>query len=102
MSKRQVDRELPPKVWEIIDTQFKLKEESYSEIISKIIKNHLASNGYYPDVDSLQQGYGPKDIVDIHQDMIITLLDLVERMITHREWNQIMEERMKKNTEPFN
>jgi hypothetical protein len=102
MSKRQVDIELPAKVWEIIDTQFKLKEEFYSEIISKIIKNHLASSGYDPDVDSLQQGYGLKDIVDIHQDMIITLLDLLERMITHREWNQIMEERMKKNTEPFN
>jgi hypothetical protein len=56
MSKRSVVIELPAKVWEIIDTQFKLKNESDSEILSKIIKNHLASNGYYPDADSLQQG----------------------------------------------
>jgi hypothetical protein len=61
MSKRQIDIELPAKVWEIIDTQFKLNGESDSEVLSKIVKNHLASNGYYPDTDSLQQGYGLKD-----------------------------------------
>jgi hypothetical protein len=38
MSKRQVDIELPSKVWEIIETQFKLEGESDSEIISKIVK----------------------------------------------------------------
>ncbi len=58
MNKRPVDVELPAKVWEIIDTQFKLKDESDSEIISNIVKNHLAQNGYLPDVDSLQQGNG--------------------------------------------
>jgi hypothetical protein len=104
MSKRQVEIELPAKVWEIIETHFKLKDESDSEILSKIIKNYLASSGYYPDVDSLQQGNGLKDIVDIHQDMIITLLDLLERkgLITHKEWTRIMQERIKKNTESFN
>jgi hypothetical protein len=104
MSKRQLEIVLPAKVWEIIETHFKLKDESDSEILSKIIKNHLASSGYYPDVDSLQQGNGLKDIVDIHQDMIITLLDLLERkgLITQKEWNQIMEERIRKDTESFN
>jgi hypothetical protein len=104
MSKRQVEITLPAKVWEIIETQFKSKGESDSEILSNIVKNHLASNGYYPDTDSLQQGYGLKDIVDIHQDMIITLLDLLERkgLITHKEWIHIMQDRIKKNTESFN
>ena len=104
MSKRHVEIGLPAKVWEIIDTQFKLNGESDSEILSKIIKNHLASNGYYPDVDSLQQGYGLKDIVDIHQDMITTLLDLLEikGLITPKEWTNIMQERIRKNTESFN
>ena len=55
MNKRTIDIELPAKVWEIIGTQFKLNYESYSEILSKIIKNHLASSGYYPDVESLEQ-----------------------------------------------
>jgi hypothetical protein len=104
MSKRQVEIELPSKVWEIIETQFKLQDESDSEILSKIIKNHLASNGYYPDVDSLEQGNGLKDIVDIHQDMITTLLDLLERkgLIKYQEWAQLMQERIRKDTESFN
>jgi hypothetical protein len=104
MSKRQVEIDLPAKVWKIIETQFKLNDESDSEILSKIIKNHLASNGYYPDTDSLQQGNGLKDIVDLHQDMIITLLDLLERkgLITHKEWNQLMQEQIRKDTESFN
>jgi hypothetical protein len=104
MSKRQLEIVLPAKVWEIIETHFKLKGESDSEVLSKIIKNHLASSGYYPDVDSLQQGNGLKDIVDIHQDMIITLLDLLERkgLITQKEWNQLMQQRIRKDTESFN
>ena len=104
MSKRSVDIELPAKVQEILETHFKLNSESDSEILSKIIKNHLTSSGYYPDVDSLQQGNGLEDIVDIHQDMIITLLDLLERkgLITHQEWVQLMQERIRKDTESFN
>jgi hypothetical protein len=69
-----------------------LNDESDSEILSKIIKNHLASNGYYPDVDSLQHGNGLKDIVDIHQDMILSVVDLLEKkgIATFNEYNQVM------------
>jgi hypothetical protein len=104
MSKRQVEIELPSKVWEIIETQFKLENESDSEILSKIIKNHLALSGYYPDFDSLEQGNGLKDIVDIIDDKVMSLMDLLERkrIATHKEWNQLMQERIKKNTETFN
>jgi hypothetical protein len=104
MNKRTIDIELPARVWEIIDTQFKLNDESDSEILSKIIKNHLASSGYYPDVDSLVQGNGLKDIVDIINDKVMSLMDLLERkrIATHKEWNQLMQERIKKNTETFN
>lgn len=104
MVNKLVNLELPQEVWEIINKEFKLKGESDSEILFNIIKNHLAQHGYYPDADSLQQGYGLKDILDIHEDMIITLLDLLERkgLITHKEWTQIMQERVSKNTESFN
>jgi hypothetical protein len=104
MSKRQVEIELPAKVWEIIETQFKLNDESDSEILSKIIKNHLASNGYYPDDNSLEQGNGLKDIVDIIDDKVMSLMDLLERkrIVTHKELIQLMQERIKKNTESFN
>ena len=44
--------------------------------MSKIIKNHLASNGYYPAVDSLVQGNGLKEIVDILDDKIMFVIDL--------------------------
>src|SRR5215207_5691943 len=71
MSKRPINVELPEEVWKIIDTQFKLHGESDSEILSNIIKNHLAQNGYYPDADSLIHGHGLKDKVDIQQDMIM-------------------------------
>jgi hypothetical protein len=100
MSKRQVEIELPAKVWEIIETHFKLNYESDSEIISKIIKNHLASSGYYPDVDSLEQGNGLKDIVDIHQDMILSIVDLLEKkdVASLQEWNEVMQNRIIKNS----
>jgi hypothetical protein len=62
-----------------LETRFKLEGELDSEIISKIVKNHLASNGYYPDADSLQQGNGHKDIVDIIDDKVMSLMDLLER-----------------------
>ena len=42
----------------------------------QIIKNHLASNGYYPDVDSLVHGNGLKEIVDILDDKIMSVIDL--------------------------
>ncbi|MGB9169001.1 MAG: hypothetical protein WCB31_08755 [Nitrososphaeraceae archaeon] len=47
MSKRPIDVDLPEEIWEIIDTKFKLNRETDSEIPSNIVKNHLASNGYY-------------------------------------------------------
>ena len=79
-----------------LETRFKLEGESDSEIISKIVKNHLASNGYYPDADSLQQENGLKDIVDIIDDKVMSLMDLLERkkLATHKEWNEVMQERI--------
>jgi hypothetical protein len=104
MSNRSVDVELPEEVWHIIDTQFKLNEESDSEILSNIIKNHLASNGYYLDVDSLVHGIGLKEIVDVIDDKIMSLIDLLEKkdVATYQEWAQTMQERIIKNTQSFN
>lgn len=61
MSKRPVSIELPEEVWEIIDNNFKLNGETDFEILSNIIKNHLAQNGYYLDADSLIHGNGLKE-----------------------------------------
>ena len=93
----------PAKVWKIIETQFKLNEESDSEILSKIIKNHLASNGYYPDVDSLVHGNGLKEIVDILDDKIMSVIDLLEKkhVARYQEWNELMQERIIKNARSF-
>jgi hypothetical protein len=41
---------------QIIDNNLKLDKESDTEILSKIIKNHLTQNGYYPNADSLIHG----------------------------------------------
>ena len=98
------DIELPAKVWEIIDTQFKLNRESDSEILGNIIKNHLAQNGYYPDADSLIHGNGLKDIVDIIDDKIMSVIELLEKkdVATFQEWNEVNQERLIKNARSFN
>ena len=66
MSKRPVSIELPEEVWEIIDNNFKLNGETDFEILSNIIKNHLAQNGYYLDADSLIHGNGLKERISWH------------------------------------
>jgi hypothetical protein len=103
MVKRAVQLELSKKVWKIIDTQFKVNGESDSEILSKIVKNHLAQNGYYPDADSLIHGNGLKDIVDILDDKIMSIIDLLEKkhVARYQEWNEIMQERIIKNAGSF-
>ncbi len=105
MSNRSVNVELPDEVWKVIDTQFKpLSDETDSEILSNIIKNHLASNGYYPDADSLMHGIGLKEIVDVIDDKVMSLIDLLEKkeLTTYQEWAQTMQERIIKNTQSFN
>jgi hypothetical protein len=104
MSNRSVNVDLPDEVWKVIDTQFKLNGETDSEILSNIIKNHLAQNGYYPDADSLMHGNGLKEVVDTQHDMIMSLIDLLERkgLTTYQEWAQTMQERIIKNTRSFN
>ncbi|HSF51405.1 MAG TPA: hypothetical protein VLA74_11645 [Nitrososphaeraceae archaeon] len=42
MTGRSVSIELPEEIWKIIDNNFKLNGESDSEIISNIVKDHLA------------------------------------------------------------
>ena len=79
MVNKLVNLELPQEVWEIIDKEFKLNGESDSEILSNIIKNHLAQNGNYPDADSLIHGNGLKDIVDILDDKVMSVIDLLEK-----------------------
>ena len=99
MVNKLVNLELPQEVWEIINKEFKLKGESDSKILGNIIKNHLAQNGYYPDADSLIHGNGLKDIVDIIDDKIMSVVELLEKkdVATFQEWNEVMQERIIKN-----
>ena len=103
MVNKLVNLELPQEVWDIIDTQFKLNDESDSEILSNIIKNHLAQNGYYPDADSLIHGNGLKDIVGLLDDKIMSVIDLLEKkhLARYQEWNEVMQERIIKNAGSF-
>ncbi len=104
MSNKSVNVELPDEVWKVIDTQFKpLSEETDSEILSNIIKNHLAQNGYYLDGDSLMHGIGLKEIVDVIDDKVMSLINLLEKngITTYQEWAQIMQERIIKNAKYF-
>ena len=103
MVNKLVNLELPQEVWEIIDKQFRLNGESDSEILGNIIKNHLAQNGYYPDADSLIHGNGLKDIVDIIDDKIMSVVELLEKkdVATLQEWNEVMHERIIKNAGSF-
>jgi hypothetical protein len=49
-------------------------------------------------------GIGLKEIVDVIDDKIISLIDLLEKkgITTHQEWVQTMQERIIKNTRSFN
>ena len=103
MINRSINVELPEEIWKIIDTHFKLNDESDSEILSNIIKNHLAQNGYYTDANSLQHGNGLKYIVDILDDKVMSLLEILERngLTTSQEFKEIMQERIIKNARSF-
>jgi hypothetical protein len=98
MNNRSVQIDLPDDVWKVIYTQFKPLSEGGddSDILRDIIMNHLSEHAYYPDIDSLTQGQGMKDHIDIQEDMIMALIDLLERkgIATHQEWTQIMHDRI--------
>ena len=104
MANKLLKVDLPKRVWKVIDTQFKSNGESDSEILSNIVKNHLAQNGYYPELDSLQQGNGLKDIVDLLDDKIMSVIEILERngLTTSQEFKEIMQERIIKNARSFN
>ena len=96
--------ELSQKIWKIFDNNFRLNNESDSEILFNIIKNHLVQNEFYPDADSLQHGNGLKDIVDLLDDKIMSVIEILERnrLTTSQEFKEIMQERIIKNAGSFN
>ena len=74
------------------------------KLLSNIIKNYLVQNGYYPDADSLIHGNGLKDIVDILDDKIMSIIEILERnglTKTSQEFKEIMQERIIKNARFF-
>jgi hypothetical protein len=99
MVNKLLNLDLPVALWEIIDKEFKLNRESDSEIVCNIIRNHLAEHGFYPDIDSLSHGHGVKDYLDIHNAMIMSIVELLEikGLATYQEWRQIMDQKIKKD-----
>ena len=97
MIKRSVSIELPEELWNIINN-FKMNGESDSEIISNLVKEHLA-HGYDQGYENLINGNRLKDLVEIQHDMIMSIKNLLEKkgLTTHQEWAQIMQERIIKN-----
>ena len=97
MSNRLVRVNLPDEVWKVIDTQFKpLSNESVSKILGNIIMNYLEEHSYNLDPYLLEHGHGLKDDIDIQNDMIMSLIELLERkeVGTFQEWSQIMHDRI--------
>ena len=98
MVNKLLNLELPQEVWEIIDKEFKLNRESDSEILCNIIRNYIAEHGLYPDIHSLAHGHGIKDYLDMHETMIMSIIELLEnkKVATYQEWAKIMEQKVLK------
>jgi hypothetical protein len=98
MSNRSIRVDLPDEVWKVIYTQFKPLNVGGddSDILRDIIMNHLSEHAYYPDIDSLTRGQGMKDHIDIQEDMIMSIVELLERkgLARYQEWAQILQERI--------
>ena len=101
MRNRSVNVNLSEEVWKIIDTNFKtVSRETDSEILCNIIKLHLASNGYYPDinsiVDSLTHGHGIKDYLNINALMIESIVEILDKkgLVTSKEFAEVMDQKM--------
>jgi hypothetical protein len=96
MVNKLVNLELSQEVWEKIDTEFKLNEESDSEILCNIIRNYIAEHGLYPDVYSLTHGHGIKNYLHIHALMIEAIVDLLDKkgLVTSKEFAEVMDQKM--------
>ena len=102
MVKKSVNIELSEDLWNIINN-LKLNGESEAEIISNIVKDWLVHR-YDQDIEDLIDVNRLKDMIEIQHDSLMSLKDVLQRkgLITHQEWAQIMQERIKKNAESFN
>jgi hypothetical protein len=58
--------------------------------LPKIVKNHLASNRYYQEANSLIHGNGLIDSVNILDDKIMSVIDLLKKTYNrYQEWNEV-------------
>ena len=98
MVTKLLDIDLPIELWEKIENEFKLNNESDAEILSNMIRNHLAEHGFHPNIHSLAHGNGIKDYIDIQETMIMSVLELLEKkgLTPSQEWMKIMEQKVMK------
>jgi hypothetical protein len=98
MVNKSVNLELSQEVWEIIDKEFKLNGELDAEILSNIIRNHLAEHGFHPNIYSLTHGHGVKDYLETHETMIMSIVELLEEkgLATYNDWAKIMDQKIMK------
>jgi hypothetical protein len=97
MVNKLLDIDLPIELWELIDKEFKLNKESDSEILSNIIRNHLAEHGFHANIQSLAHGHSVKDYIEIHETMIMSIVELLEKkgLATYRDWAKIMDQKVR-------
>ena len=83
-------------VWKIIDKEFKLNKETDAEILSNIIRNHLAEHGFHANIHSLAHGHGIKNYLDMQEKMIMSIIEILEnkKVATYQEWVKIMEKKV--------
>ena len=98
MVNKLINIDLPVELWEIIDKEFKLNGETDSEILCNIIRNHLAEHGFHANIQSLAHGHGIKDYLDLHEAMIMSVIELLENkgLATYQEWGKIMDQKVMK------
>ena len=98
MVNKLLNIDLPVEIWEKIETEFKLNEETDSEILCNIIRNHLAEHGFQANIHSLAHGHGIKDYLDMQNTMIMSVIELLEKkgLATYQEWVNIMDKKVLK------
>ena len=66
------------------------------KVLCNIIRNYIAAHGLYPDVYSLTHGHGIKNYLNIHDLMIESIVEILDKkcLVTSKEFAKVMDEKM--------
>ena len=98
MVSKLIDIDLLLDLWEKKTTSLNLIKKSDAEILSNIIRNHLAEHGFHPNIYSLTHGNEVKDYLETHETMIMSIVELLEEkgLATYHDWAKIMAQKTMK------